>query len=279
MQRLLARISRTCPRSVHRAIFIVVLLLPLSMFAQVEVARVDLPNTYSTQQERAIEQRIVREGLTTEGPLMDAMRSELGTAPVGPARVTLVMTAEVRTFSLGTDDALRPQVGKSYTVVRGDTRSISRAEELMALWSDTVAVLDTLVLDLGRIKQVIPDQLWLEVVQDSGSIRRPMPFAKSNAGSNVLRLDRSICDPDTDRTCTCQLRFGSAKDGWFTSEARFVFPSAKEMDELASIVQLMKEQNVDVEKCSVVLDALVRANFGTAYKGDIDTFIERRSAP
>ncbi len=169
-------------------------------------AGVDLPNSYSTQQEHAIEQRIVREGLMTEGPLMEAIRIELGASPEGPARVTLIMEKEVRTFSLAAHDVLRPQAGRSYTVVRGDAGSIARAEEFMALWSDTVAVLDTLVLDLGRIKQAIPDQLWLEVVSDSGSIKRPMPIAKSATGSKVLRLDRSICDPDINSGYGCQLR-------------------------------------------------------------------------
>gem|GEM_PF-3038663 len=243
-----------------------------SLVAQVEAVHVALPHCDNVKV-MAIKERIIRENLMTEEALNAALRSELGSVPLGPGRVILVTDAGVQAYSISANNALRPEAGKSYTMVRGDVSAFTRAEELMAFWSDTVVVLDTLVLDLRAIKQVVPGQFWLEVGEASGATHRTDPLNSSRS----LRIDRSIC-ATADTTCTCVMRMGSKKDTWFTSTALFVFPGLGEMQELAALVRAMRDGGMQVDAQVRALDAYVRAFHGSPSMVNTRSYVERINA-
>lgn len=243
-----------------------------SLMAQVEAVHVSLPHCDKVKV-TAIKDHIKRENSVTEEALNAVLRRELGSVPVGPGRVILVMATGVRTFSIGADNALRPEAGRSYTMVRGDVSSFTRAEELMAFWSDTVVVLDTLVLDLRAIKQVVPGQFWLQMGEVPDAALRMDPLN----GSRSLHIDRSACGT-SDSTATCVMHMGSKKDPWFTGVARFVFPGPDEMHELSALVGAMHDAGMQQAEQVRALDAYVRIHFGSAAPGNTRSFIERINA-
>ena len=243
-----------------------------SLMAQVRAVRVSLPRC-DKGKVLAIEQRIVQENLMTEDALNAALIRELGSVPVGPGRVILVTEIGVHTFTISASNALRPEAGQSFTMVRGDVSSFTRAEELMAFWSDTVVVLDTLVLDLRAIKQVVPGRYWLQVGDASDTSHRMDPLN----GSRSLRIDRSTCGT-TDSTCTSVVRMVSDKDTWFTSTALFVFLGNAELEELAALVRAMHDAEMQEEAQLRALDAYIRALYGSAAPGNIRSFVQRINA-
>jgi len=251
-------------------------LLPWLVMAQVEAARVELPPPFTRAQEKAVELRIVQDGADSETSILHALQTALGKDLPRQAAITLVTKDGVQPFALDHVDRVKPRRGVQYTVVRGDGQlKFVRPEQLNVFWSDSLVVIDSLVLDLAELRGAGPGQLYITVQSEEQKVMPTVRRGKKEPALHVLRNPCTTSGSGTsDTTCVRDIHLNSRTDLRLKGSARFIFLCANDRARLLAFAEaiggvLGNDRDALIDK----VEAFTKAYYGPPIRSDVERLL------
>lgn len=223
-----------------------------------------------------MELRIVQDGATSETSILHALRTALGKDLPRQAAITLVAKDGVQPFVLDRVDRVKPGKGVQYTVVRGDSQlKFSRPEQLNVFWSDSLVVVDSLVLDFAGLRGAGPGQLYITVQNDEQMVMPSIRKRKSDPALHVLRDPCSSSGPgEQDTTCVRNIRLTSSTEPRLNGSARFIFLSAYDRTRLVAFATAINEASgLDRDALVDRVEAFTKTYYGPPIRSDVERLL------